>query len=129
MAIVGLNHYNIIASAERIEAVRSFYVDVIGLTEGFRPNFDFAGHWLYAGEAPVLHLMVDNDYQDTEQPHPNTGHLDHIAFSASELESMEAKLNDLGVVFKKKEVPGFNITQLFIHDPIGLGVELNFMAG
>ncbi len=130
MAIAGLNHFNIIASPALIAEVRAFYLDVIGLTEGWRPDFDFDGHWLYAGDAPILHLMSDPDLQtgDTGETSKSTGHLDHIALTASGLADMEARLRELNIDYDKKEVPGFNITQLFIRDPIGLGVELNFMA-
>jgi hypothetical protein len=58
MAINGLNHFNIIAPAELMETVRDFYINVVGLSEGYRPDFGIAGHWLYAGDAPVLHLAV-----------------------------------------------------------------------
>ena len=125
MAIEGLNHFNIIAPADLIERVRTFYTDVIGLSEGFRPNFDFEGYWLYAGEAPILHLMVENaDHPSNAAVH--TGHLDHIALTANDLTSTEARFTESGVEYNKKVVPGFNIVQLFVHDPIGLGVELNF---
>lgn len=124
MAIVGLNHFNIMGSRSLIDEVRDFYVDVIGLTEGRRPDFDFDGHWLYAGEAPILHLMVSKEGGETARE--STGPLDHIALTAADLAAVEARLAKLGRAYKKKVIPGFNVTQLFLHDPIGLGVELNF---
>lgn len=128
MTIAGLNHFNIMGSRSVIDEVRDFYVDVIGLSEGWRPDFDFEGHWLYAGDAPILHLMVSE--QESEAANngttPRTGQLDHIALTAADLVSVEARLIELGQVYKKKVIPGFNVTQLFLHDPIGLGVELNF---
>jgi catechol 2,3-dioxygenase-like lactoylglutathione lyase family enzyme len=108
--------------------VRDFYVDVIGLSEGWRPDFDFEGHWLYAGDAPILHLMVSEEGSVTNDGgiSSTTGHLDHIALTAADLTAVESRLVELGQVYKKKLIPGFNVTQLFLHDPIGLGVELNF---
>ena len=128
MTIAGLNHFNIMGSRSLIDEVRDFYVDVIGLTDGWRPDFDFDGHWLYAGDAPILHLMVSEEDPaagDTGIT-SKTGHLDHIALTADGLAAVEARLIELGQVYKKKAIPGFNVTQLFLHDPIGLGVELNF---
>ncbi len=124
MAIAGLNHFNIIASPQLITEVRDFYVEVIGLTEGWRPDFDFDGYWLYAGDAPIVHLMASEDLAEPSER--TTGYLDHIALTASDLETTEQRLATLGQTYDKKTVPGFNITQLFLHDPIGLGIELNF---
>ena len=128
MAIAGLNHFNIMGSRSLIREVRDFYVDVIGLSEGWRPDFDFEGHWLYAGDAPILHLMVSEEGSVTNDGGISltTGHLDHIALTAADLTAVESRLVGLGQVYKKKLIPGFNVTQLFLHDPIGLGVELNF---
>ena len=36
---------------------RIFYVDILGMTEGDRPNLPFPGHWLYLGEQTVIHLV------------------------------------------------------------------------
>ena len=128
MAIEGLNHYNIVAPPKLMKAVRDFYVDVVGLREGDRPDFDFPGHWLYAGDAAVLHLM-DGDargWSGNPDGKLGTGNLDHIAFTATDFEAVEAKLIAHGIAYKKSEIPRFNLMQLFLHDPIGLGVELNF---
>ena len=127
MPIESINHFNIIASAEVIVEVRRFYIDVIGLTEGPRPNFDFDGHWLYAGNAPILHLMVaDSAHSCRNADH--TGNLDHIALTATDLEVTEARFKGAELSYIRKEVPNFNIVQLFIQDPIGLNIELNFSA-
>jgi catechol 2,3-dioxygenase-like lactoylglutathione lyase family enzyme len=128
MTIAGLNHFNIMGSRSLIAEVRDFYVDVIGLSEGWRPDFDFEGHWLYAGDTPILHLMLSEEGSETNDGSisSTTGHLDHIALTAADLTAVESRLVELGQVYKKKLIPGFNVTQLFLHDPIGLGVELNF---
>lgn len=128
MTIAGLNHFNIMASRSLIDEVRDFYVDVIGLSEGWRPDFDFEGHWLYAGDAPILHLMVSEEDSTSADSGITlkTGYLDHIALTAADLAAVEARLTEQGQVYKKKVILEFNVTQLFLHDPIGLGVELNF---
>ena len=127
MTIEGLNHFNIMASRSLIDEVRDFYVDVIGLRDGWRPDFDFDGHWLYAGGAPILHLMVSEEASEAADNgiRSTTGHLDHIALTAADLTAVESRLIELDQVYEKKVIPGFNVTQLFLHDPIGLGVELN----
>ena len=44
MSINGMNHFNVLT--DDVEATRRFYVDVIGLTEGDRPDLGFDGAWL-----------------------------------------------------------------------------------
>ena len=55
MALEALDHYTI--HCADMTATRDFYRDVLGLTEGFRPQLPFAGHWLYCGERAVVHLL------------------------------------------------------------------------
>lgn len=123
MPALGLNHYNIRAGQPLIGRVRDFYVDVIGLHEGWRPPFDFPGHWLYAGDAAVVHLVETSAEQITAPP---AGTLDHVAFTCTDVDAFEAKLNSLGIEYRKAAVPGAPLKQLFVKDPAGNGVELNF---
>ncbi|MEL0153873.1 MAG: hypothetical protein VW779_11680, partial [Halieaceae bacterium] len=108
MTIAGLNHFNIMGSRSLIAEVRDFYVDVIGLSEGWRPDFDFEGHWLYAGDAPILHLMLSEEGSETNDGSisSTTGHLDHIALTAADLTAVESRLVELGQVYEKKLIPG-----------------------
>ena len=57
MAVVGFNHFNIQAPRSLMAMTRQFYVEILGLEEGFRPDFPIEGHWLYIGDLPVVHLM------------------------------------------------------------------------
>ncbi|MGZ5278084.1 MAG: hypothetical protein ACXWCU_19450, partial [Caldimonas sp.] len=56
--IVGMNHFTVIA--EDRQKTLDFYVGLLGLAEGYRPDLGFAGAWLYGG-APqaLLHLYFD----------------------------------------------------------------------
>jgi catechol 2,3-dioxygenase-like lactoylglutathione lyase family enzyme len=123
MPALGLNHYNIRAGQPLIGRVRDFYVDVVGLHEGWRPPFDFPGHWLYAGDAAVLHLVETPEGQVSAPP---SGTLDHVAFTCTGFDEFESKLRTLGVEYRKAAVPGAPLKQLFVKDPAGNGVELNF---
>ena|SRR5438105_4666866 len=123
MPALGLNHYNIRAGQPLLRRVRDFYVDVIGLHEGWRPPFQFPGHWLYAGDAAIVHLVEVPGEQTTAPP---AGTLDHVAFTCTGIDDFEAKLKALGIDYRKAAVPGAKLQQLFVHDPAGNGVELNF---
>ena len=123
MPALGLNHYNIRAGQPLIGRVRDFYVDVIGLREGWRPPFNFPGHWLYAGDAAVEHLVETSGGQTTAAA-PDA--LDHVAFTCTDIEGFESNLRARGVDYRKAGVPGAPVQQLFLKDPAGNGVELNF---
>jgi catechol 2,3-dioxygenase-like lactoylglutathione lyase family enzyme len=56
----------------------------------------------------------------------NTGVVDHIAFSATEPESLAARLETLGVPMRKRFFAEFRLFQIFVKDPDGLTIELNF---
>ncbi|MDX1539802.1 MAG: VOC family protein [Geminicoccaceae bacterium] len=124
MALGGLDHVNIRVSTDRLKPVRDFYVDLLGLQEGERPPFPFPGHWLYLGGQPVIHLAA----REGLEVGTDTGGIDHVAFSAHDLASMRARLEQQGVAFDERTVPLLGLHQLFITDPAGVKVELNFQA-
>lgn len=124
MPVDGFSHYNLRAPRALLEELRAFYSDVIGLTVGARPPFASFGYWLYAGAEPVLHLS---------EARPGSGHqsagaasFDHAAFRCSDREAFERVLSARGVPYRTARVPLTRQVQLFLTDPAGNGVELNF---
>ena len=120
MAVTMLEHVNI--RTPDLEATRRFFIDVIGLEEGPRPNFAFPGAWLYCGGVPVVHLIGDGG----RPPRQGSGAVDHVAFGAADYEGFVAKLSARGVPHQVRDVPGQRIRQVFVHDPNGVKVEINF---
>ena len=76
--------------------------------------------WLYAGGHPVIHL-VEKD----SKPGP-TGAIDHVAWIAEGYDEMKERLEQKSVTFKLMDVPSSPVRQIFIHDPNGVRLELNF---
>lgn len=124
MSIIALNHYNLRASRTLLEELRAFYCDVLGLTEGSRPPFRSFGYWLYAGENPILHLVEAAPGENRHGGGVNT--FDHVAFTCTGRREVEAHLARCGVVYKRAQVPLTRQVQLFLEDPAGNRVELNF---
>ena len=118
MSIQGMNHFNVLT--DDVEATRRFYVDVIGLTEGDRPDLGFDGTWLYAGGLPILHVSA------ARLPQDRAGVIDHMAFSATDLRGTVARLTERGVKHVLRQQVGTRIWQIFCHDPMGAKVELDF---
>lgn len=123
MPIETLDHYSV--RTVDVETTRSFYQDVIGLRDGPRPDFPFPGAWLYAGEHAVVHI-IGIQKTGPRDARADTGSLDHVAFAASDLPAMRKNLAARQIEFRERKVPGLDITQLFIVDPNGVTIELNF---
>lgn len=136
-----LNHYSI--RTTDIDASRDFYERVLGLTVGPRPDFPFPGAWMYRGDHgdvanAVVHIIgIDpNDakglqnYLGGRDPASlkGSGAIDHIAFFADGLAAMLEHLRGLGVPVRERTVPNIGLHQLFLDDPNGVMVELNYPA-
>lgn len=118
--IVGMNHFT--AIAEDPQKTLDFYVGLLGLTVGHRPDLGFDGAWLYAGgEQAVLHL-----YFDRPPPSQRAGVIDHMAFTAKDLKAVKARFDERGVKYDLRQQKDSGIWQLFTYDPSGAKVELDF---
>jgi catechol 2,3-dioxygenase-like lactoylglutathione lyase family enzyme len=124
MAIRQIKHFNIHAPRELLLTVRDFYRDALGLVEGYRPPFRSSGFWLYAGDEPIVHLVISPP-EDPRLAHARTT-LDHIAFGCDEYASTCSRLDGLQVEYQVTAVPLLRQRQLFFRDPAGNGVELLF---
>jgi catechol-2,3-dioxygenase len=124
MAILDINHYNLRGSWEALESLRDWYRDTVGLAVGERPPFRFRGFWLYAGTRAVLHLSEESPGE--HHPAPGEGTFDHVAFTCNDFDAMLARLEAMGAEFRVADVPHTRIRQVFLRDPAGNGVELNF---
>jgi catechol 2,3-dioxygenase-like lactoylglutathione lyase family enzyme len=135
-----LNHFTI--RTTDLEATRRFYADVLGLTVGPRPAFPFPGLWMYRGEhadvanavVHVIHLDGSDTVGlqaylgDAKDGVKGTGAVDHIAFFADGLAAMLAHFAKNQVKFEERTVPSIGLHQLFLHDPSGVKIELNYPA-
>ena len=124
MSIEGLDHVNI--RTPHIEATKDFFVNVLELRVGERPNFGQRGYWLYAGATPIVHLSEGP--QGSGKSVFGTGSFGHVAFRASGLERMRERLAEFGIEFAEQLVPDRGQIQLFVREPSGVQVELQFSA-
>ena len=120
--ISGMNHFTVLS--DDLDKTLAFYVDLLGLTPGPRPDLGFPGAWLYSARHPVLHL---NDISQTDrQQRPDSGVIDHVAFSSRGFEAIKQHLTGKGVPFRVNQVPSSTRWQIFLRDPNNVEIELNF---
>ncbi len=120
MAIRGIDHINI--GAHRLEETKAFFRDVLGLTEGWRPDFPFTGSWLYAGEGAVVHLVEIAEAKKSS----SEAALDHFAFRIDDYEGILRHLRASGVRYQAVDIPNTPIRQINICDLNGVNIELNY---
>ena len=119
MRLGALDHVNVRTS--RVQAMREWYVRVLGMVDGDRPPFPFPGAWLYQEGNAVVHLVgVDAEPANTDPK------LEHFAFAATGLKDFRDKLEKLGEAYDVRVVPKIGIVQFNIWDPDGNHIHIDF---
>eukprot|EP00929_Paragymnodinium_shiwhaense_P076385 TRINITY_DN39273_c0_g1_i1.p1 TRINITY_DN39273_c0_g1~~TRINITY_DN39273_c0_g1_i1.p1 ORF type:complete len:604 (-),score=84.47 TRINITY_DN39273_c0_g1_i1:309-2120(-) len=136
LSLTAVNHISReTADAERL---RHFYKDVLGLPEIARPNFGFGGAWFQLPSGIQLHIIERDPAKLTMQGNPQTGESrdtdslperfirrsHHIAVTVDSIECAKLRLAALGIPYAVNNVPATGITQLFVYDPDGNGIEI-----
>lgn len=136
MPLSHIEHYLI--AADDMERTRDWYRDVLGMQEGWHPDFGFPVFWMYLGGVDVVHIGRNAKAASESQKiylgrtaqnsGTGTGAIDHIAFRAHGLRQTMAHLRRRKVEFNERRANGQALYQLFLYDPNGIKVELNFAA-
>ena len=125
MRVNRIDHFNI--RTRDLDRLCEFYTQVLGLEIGDRPPFDSPGVWLYAVGHPILHVGVARDDNgDSDSGSDNTLPLDHIALETEGLADAVERLDRAGIAYRMFDVPGREMKQIFVRDPDGVAIELNF---
>jgi catechol 2,3-dioxygenase-like lactoylglutathione lyase family enzyme len=135
MPLTKLDHY--LVQTDDIEKTAAWYAEALGMERGFTPDFKFPVAWMYIGDSPVVHITQGGENvsenrmaylgQQSTETH-GSGAVDHIAFHATGLRDMMARLRERGEDFKERQVDDAGLYQLFLFDPNGVKIELNFPA-
>jgi catechol 2,3-dioxygenase-like lactoylglutathione lyase family enzyme len=134
MPVTELNHYLI--RANDLERTKDFYCEVLGFQVMPRPDFPFPGYWLGINGKIQVHMAqagVPNSQRyylgsPKNAAKDNSGVIDHVAFLATDPEAFVKHLQLRGVSFRPRNFPESQLYQLFVKDPDGLTVELNFFG-
>lgn len=143
MGRIKLEHYNLMTA--RLRETVEFYTKVLGLYEGFYPTELGPGAWMYdSTDTPVVHMqeVVAENFGEVSAKTRNrlgdlrapleldalygTATLDHIAFSCEDIDTFRAHLETLEIPFRETGVVSAAVRQIFLRDPNGVILELNF---
>src|SRR4051812_39327610 len=129
---------HLLIAADDIDATRDWYTRVLGMTSGAHPYFGFPVHWMYIGDVDVVHIgpsaKIAGDIQKkylgrtSQATAQGTGAIDHIAFRASGLRDILEHLRREKISFSQRRANGQALFQLFLYDPNGIKIELNYAA-
>lgn len=136
MPVSHIEHF--LVAADDLDATRDWYARVLGMKPGPHPDFGFPVHWMYIGDVDVVHIgpsakganEIQKKYlgRTSQGEGSGTGALDHIAFRATGLRQMLEHLRAEGIEFSQRRANGQALFQLFLYDPNGIKIELNFAA-
>lgn len=117
--MVKLDHINIhVVDGPRMVA---FFEQVIGAKEGFRPPFEFPGHWIYVDGQPAIHLSIVQRQADYPE-----GMINHVAFGVFDYDDAKARIEASGYPYKLAGIPSSEIGQFFVCGPEGLSLEVQY---
>ena len=130
--MIALDHINI--QTERLAETAAFYRDVLGLRIADPPPpldpalvqwmFDSEGNALFHLSSPGSLLGMENINTGGD-----TGAVHHVALACSGHDAMIGTLDRLGLEHRENHVVAIDLKQIFVRDPNGVLLELNYHKG
>ena len=133
MRVNALDHVNI--QTLDLKATVAFYADVLDLESGDPPPplDPKLVQWMYDGEGrAIFHLTTPGSLTGdaTVDALPReTGPVHHVALNCSGHDAMVERLQALGFEHRLNHVIAIDLKQIFVRDPNGVLLELNYFSG
>lgn len=144
MTVRRLDHVNVLT--RDLPATIAFYEDLLEMKARPAPSGDIRrAAWIYDdGDLPILHIQaVDPAQPETKfadirkrlggliglldlERLADTGSVEHVALECSDYERMKARCEERGIDARLNLVQRTGLRQIFIRDPNGVILELNF---
>lgn len=117
-----LDHVTI--RTRNLAGTRDFFIDIFGLEERPRPKViqRIPGHWLYAGDEPIIHLIRSRGLGPNASPEA----WDHVGFRLSGYIRFRSRLEEKGIRYSTMDLPELGERRLFFHAPCGQLIETVF---
>ena len=127
MSLRRLDHFLVLT--DDLEATKVFYCDTLDFEVGKRPPLEFPGYWLHLDGVACVHLAERATYEAHAARlglHASRTSIDHVAFAADDYEQLAERLDAARIERVANAVPDAGLRQLFLSDPNGVRIELNF---
>ncbi|MFG2783428.1 VOC family protein [Streptomyces prunicolor] len=121
--LAAVDHVQLAAPAGSEDALRAYYVDVLGMTEIPKPPVLAArgGCWFGAGEVQ-LHLGIEDAPAGGGKCHCRSAKKAHPGLRVTGIEAYAARLKSLGApVTWDEDLPGYR--RFYSEDPVGNRLE------
>lgn len=128
--VLDIHHHavRIDAEGQKLDAVRRFYGDVLGLdADPGRPTIaGVPGFWINVGEGGQLHLIGGAQPSTLARGPGQDPTIPHVALAVADIRETKAELDRLGVPYwSMTGINGPEAEQIFVNDPSGNMVELH----
>lgn len=130
MALKDLHHIAIRCRPGTLAESESFYDAVLGMQHAERPDLGFPGAWMQMDRS-MVHLMEQEWPAESDPWYARkeaASAIDHIAIKARDFDATKQRVLELGCDWREMELVDAGLWQLFVLDPNGVVVELNFDA-
>ena len=127
MQVNGLNHINIVAGD--LEATVAFYESVLDMTATPIPVAPpgFNGRWISDAQGnPIVHVQGFDPERHGELRTGLNGALDHVALTCTGFDATRQRCEQLGIGYRVNDRQFGDLRQVFVTDPNGISLELNF---
>ena len=134
MGIKGVDHINL--RVVDVMATLKFYTDALGLkaTGMIEPEPSAQGGWLRDDNGmPVIHVgALSSRYPDDDGTpvvaRTGSGAIHHVALDCSEMAVFIERFRQMDIGWRENAIPEIPLAQLFVRDPNGVLLELNFLG-
>jgi catechol 2,3-dioxygenase-like lactoylglutathione lyase family enzyme len=129
MKVNRLDHVNV--QTKRLDETVRFYADVLDLrADDPPPPLDPAEvQWMFDGDGrAIFHLSTPGSLNAIEDINigADTGAVHHVALDCTGHDEMVDRLETLGVEHRLNHVQAIDLKQIFVRDPNGVLLELNY---
>jgi catechol 2,3-dioxygenase-like lactoylglutathione lyase family enzyme len=127
----GLDHINV--QTTRLAETVDFYRQVIGLEVRDPPGLDpRLVQWMHAEDGrAIVHISTVGSLlgEAPAELGGKTGAVHHVALLCSGHDAMVARIEARGLLYRLNHVTVVDLKQIFVEDPNGILLELNYPAG
>lgn len=126
--LLSLDHVTVLSTD--FDRAERFYCGLLGMRVGPRPAIPVPGRWFYVGGEAVVHVLprtaTTAAATAAEASREAEGAIDHFALKARDRPAFEQRLRAAGQPFESRRLADSGLWQIFLTDPDGVRVELNF---